>query len=143
MLLDTNIFLELMLGQKRAPECERLLEAVSKGEREATVTHFSIHAMEAILGSGKGLTSLLRNLETSQGLYVYETSVSEEAAVGLITLERKLDFDDALQYYVARKIGAESIVSFDRHLDGLDVPRLEPRMVMESTRRRKGLRTRT
>gem|GEM_PF-1148657 len=31
ILLDTSIFLELLLDQKRAAECERLLELVSKG----------------------------------------------------------------------------------------------------------------
>jgi len=36
------------------------------------------------------------------------------------------DFDDALQYYVAKKLGAEMMVNFGRHFDGLDIPRIEP-----------------
>jgi len=43
----------------------------------------------------------------------------------------KRDFDDALQYYVAKKLGAKAIVSFDKHFDGLDVPRLEPKQVIQ------------
>ncbi len=36
------------------------------------------------------------------------------------------DFDDTLQHFVAKKLGAEAIVSFDRHFDGLDLARIEP-----------------
>jgi predicted nucleic acid-binding protein len=42
------------------------------------------------------------------------------------------DFDDALQYYVAKKLGANAIISFDKHFDGLDVPRLEPKDAIAS-----------
>lgn len=125
-LLDTNIFLELLLDQKRAAECERLLELVSKGTVEAVVTHFTVHAIEAALGSGKSLDAFLRNLEHSVGLYVYDTNISEEIAVSLISKKIDRDFDDTLQYYVAKKLGVDSIVTFDEHFDGLDVNRVEP-----------------
>ncbi len=35
-----------------------------------------------------------------------------------------------MQYYVAKKVGAEGIVSFDKHFDGLDLRRLEPNAVL-------------
>lgn len=38
-----------------------------------------------------------------------------------------LDFDDAMQYYVASKLGADAIASYDSDFDGLDVPRVEPK----------------
>jgi len=47
ILLDTNIFLELLLDQKRAAECENLLDLISKGRMEAAITHFTVHAVEA------------------------------------------------------------------------------------------------
>jgi len=131
ILIDTNIFLELLLGQKRAAECERLLDAVSRGQKEALVTHFTVHAVEAALRTGEPLTTFLRNLEHSLGLYIYDTDVPEEMAAGLLSEKIERDFDDALQYYVAKKLGVESIVSFDEHFDGLDVRRVEPRVVME------------
>jgi len=34
--------------------------------------------------------------------------------------------DDAIQYSSAFSAEAEAIVSFDKHFDGLKVPRLEP-----------------
>jgi predicted nucleic acid-binding protein len=81
ILLDTNIFLELLLGQRRATECENLLELISKGQTEATVTHFTVHAVEAVLGGEPSLAAFLSNLEHSVGLYIYETNLSEEMAL--------------------------------------------------------------
>jgi len=67
-----------MLGQSKAAECEELLGAITKGRIEAVVTHFTVHAVEAVLGSGEPLLTFLRNLENSLGLTVFETGVTEE-----------------------------------------------------------------
>ena len=135
ILLDTNIFLELLLGQKRAAECENLLELISKGQTEATVTHFSVHAVEAALGDTSSLAAFLRNLEHSAGLSIYETNLSEEMAAALISEKVGLDFDDTLQYYVAKKLGVDALVSFDEHFDKLDLRRVEPRDLIHSTQK--------
>ncbi len=134
IVLDTNIFLELLLDQKRAGDCEDLLELVSRGEIEATVTHFAVHAVEAALPSGENLETFLRNLEHSVGLYVYDTNLSEEMAAALISKKIRRDFDDTLQYYVAKKLGADVIVSFDEHFDGLDIRRVEPHDLLPKTK---------
>ncbi len=126
ILVDTNVFLELFLGQKKSDECQRLLDAISKGEREAVVTHFTVHAVGASLPKSEAQIKFLRNLEQSLALYVYDTDLSDEMAAALLSEKIERDFDDSLQYYVAKKLGAEAIISFDEHLDGLDVRRLEP-----------------
>ena len=127
ILLDTNFFLELLLNQKRADECENLLDLISKGKMEATITHFAVHAVEAALKDADSLAIFLRNLEHSVGLSVYETNLSEEMAAALISQKIGLDFDDTLQYYVAKKLGVDAIVSFDEHFNKLDIRRVEPR----------------
>lgn len=60
------------------------------------------------------------------GLSVYETSLEDEMAVSMLMDKVKLDFDDALQYYLAKKLGVEAIVSYDRHFDKTDIKRREP-----------------
>jgi predicted nucleic acid-binding protein len=135
ILLDTNFFLELLLDQKRAAECEDLLERVSKGQTEATVTHFAVHAVEAILGDAGSLATFLRNLEHSLGLTIYETNLSDEMAAALMSEKIGLDFDDALQYYAAKKLGVDAVVSFDEHFDKLDLRRVEPRDLLRSTQK--------
>ena len=127
-LIDTNVFLELLLGRGGAQACEAYLAKVSRGEEDAVVTHYSIHSIETHLDRTRlGIAPFLRNIEQSAGLLVYDTSLSDEAAASILKDQVDLDFDDALQYYVARKLGVEEIVSYDKHLDGLDIPRAEPK----------------
>ncbi len=129
ILLDTNIFLETLFGRGKADECAALLNRMSDGEIQGVVTRFSVHAIEALVGDEQGgkLASFLRGIDQTQGLMVYETSTTDETAASLLSEKIGRDFDDSLQYYVAKKLGAESIVSLDRHFDGLDIPRREPR----------------
>jgi hypothetical protein len=80
--------------------------------------------------------TFLRNLEHSVGLSIYDTSLSDEMAVALISKKIGLDFDDALQYFVAKKLGVEAIASFDEHFDKLDVRRVEPRELLPVPKKR-------
>ncbi|MEM2896111.1 MAG: PIN domain-containing protein [Candidatus Bathyarchaeia archaeon] len=130
--MDANIILELLLGRGKAKECEELLNKISKGKVEAIMTHFTVHAIESIMNDKELILKFLRNLESSVGLYVYDTDISDETAAAILMEDIKRDFDDALQYYVAKKLGVKAIVSFDKHFDGLDTPRLEPKDVNES-----------
>jgi hypothetical protein len=41
LLIDTNIFLEVLLGQERAADCLTLMEALERGAVLACVTSFS------------------------------------------------------------------------------------------------------
>ncbi|MEM2998687.1 MAG: PIN domain-containing protein [Thermoproteota archaeon] len=63
----------------------------------------------------------------SNSLSCQYPSVEEETAASMLMDKMKLDFDDALQYFVAKKLGVEVVVSFDRHFDKTDVERKEPR----------------
>ena len=131
ILIDTNILLESPLAQEHGAECKALLEAISAGKIEATITHFTLHAMCAILDDNSRITDFLRSVESSVGLSVYSTTISEEISVAILAEEIGKDFDDALQYFVAKKIGASSIVSFDKHLNKLDILRSEPAEILK------------
>lgn len=126
LLVDTNIFLELFLGQEKAEECEKFLQKISNGELEAVVSKFTIHAIEAILRNSELILAFLRNVQGSLGLNVYETSMEDEMAASMLMDKIKLDFDDAVQYYLAKKLGVEAVVSYDKHFDKVDVKRREP-----------------
>lgn len=126
LLIDTNIFLELFLGQRRAEDCERFLEKASTGELEATITKFTVHAIEATLNDPTLILTFLRNLQNSIGLSVYETPLDDEMVASMLMDQIELDFDDSLQYYVAKKLGVKAIVSYDKHFDQVDIERKEP-----------------
>jgi predicted nucleic acid-binding protein len=44
-----------------------------------------------------------------------------------------LDFEDSATLEASRRLSVEGVVSFDKDLDGLEVPRLEPRDLLTRT----------
>lgn len=133
ILIDTNIFLEAALGQEKSDECQELLAAISESKIEATVTHFTVHGVAALLARGQRVLDFFRAIEGSQGLTVYDSSIIDELSIAILSEKLSRDFDDTLQYFVAEKIGAEAIVSFDRHFDGLPIPRIEPAQILRKS----------
>jgi predicted nucleic acid-binding protein len=128
-LVDTNIFLEVMLSRRRKDECKRFLKMLRDGEILGTVTDFSVHSIMVLLdrlNRPEKLKTFLLSLTGYRGLAVHYTSIAEEVRAVELAQEKKLDIDDALQYAVALSIGADAIVSFDEDFNNLEIPRLEP-----------------
>jgi len=76
------------------------------------------------LNDSENILIFLRNLQNSLGISIYSTSIDDEIATAMLMDKITLDFDDALQYYIAKK-GAEAIISYDKHFDKTDIPRKE------------------
>jgi len=124
--VDTSVFVELLLDQDRAEESESLLDAIAQGRVAAVVSQFTVHAIEAMLPSQQKLSAFLNGVQTSKGLTIYDTTISEEQSVSILSAKIGLDFDDSVQYYVAKRTSSSAIVSFDRHFDRCGIPRREP-----------------
>lgn len=129
--VDTSVFIELLLDQERAEESESLLDAIAKGRVAAVVSHFAVHAIEAALASGQELSQFLKNIETSKGLTIYDTTIADEHSVSILSGKLGLDFDDSVQFYVAKLTDSSSIVSFDKHFEGCGIPRREPFQILK------------
>ena len=117
-LIDTNIFLELLLNRAFKNDCVRLLKEVEIGNLEAYVSSFSIHSIEVILNNfnkQKELKIFLSSIIDFEGLFVYTTSLEEELEA-IKEMEKGLNFDDALQSFVTKRLKA-SIISYDKHFD--------------------------
>lgn len=128
-LIDTNVFLEVLLDRKEAQQCIEFLKKLERGAVKAVITSFSIHSIEVVLfnfNKLKELETFLSSLVQYHGLVVYHTSVTEELKVLDTMKKTKLDFDDAIQYFVAEKFGYK-IVSFDKDFDNKPIKRIEPR----------------
>lgn len=129
-LFDTNIFLEILLDQEQASSCRKALAALDV-DTPGWVTGFSLHAIAAILGRNLRyvgpLVHFFRALADNRLLRRYDTTTDEEAEIAALMPRLKLDFDDALQYYVARKEKL-ALVTLDRDFDQVpDVKVLRPR----------------
>jgi predicted nucleic acid-binding protein len=124
--IDTSVFIEMLLAQKRAKESQSFLDAVAKGEIQAVVSHYTLHAIETMIRSPERLSDFLNEIEISKGLEVYDTTLADERSVAILSGKIGLDFDDSIQFYIAKLTGSSAIISFDRHFDGLEIPRREP-----------------
>lgn len=99
------------------------------GEVNGIITDFTIHSIVVIMGSLNRLSELktfLSSLPAYKGLHIYYTTIAEEVKAVRIATLRDLDMDDAVQYSSALSEKAEEIISFDKHFDGLEIPRREP-----------------
>lgn len=136
-LIDTNIFLEAMLQRKYKDDCLALLRMVDKGEINAFVTTYSIHSIETILdriGDLEALRIFLKSIGKMKGLNIYNTDLRDELMV-IDEMAAGLDFDDALQSYVTKKLNLQ-IISFDRHFDGIEgLIRLRPKDVLSAKKK--------
>src|SRR3989338_11585854 len=104
-LIDTNIFLEILLEQEKSRECESLLSKIPDGKILFYVGSFTIHSIEVIMTRNKKLnelTEFLMDIIKSK-IVRLETSITEDLSVLKVMKEIKLDFDDAMQCYLCTK----------------------------------------
>lgn len=128
-LIDTNIFLEVMLARAKRKACIEFLESVKTGREKAAVTDFTMYSIMVILhGRGKlrELDRFLRSLSAYKGLTLYATSLEDKLGAVELAINNEFDVDDAVQYASARSIAAKAIVSLDKDFDGHDIPRRDP-----------------
>lgn len=126
-----------MLQRKYKDDCLALLRMVDKGEINAFVTTYSIHSIETILdriGDLEALRIFLKSIGKMKGLNIYNTDLRDELMV-IDEMAAGLDFDDALQSYVTKKLNLQ-IISFDRHFDGIEgLIRLRPKDVLSAKKK--------
>lgn len=131
-LVDTNVFLEVLLSGPRKNECEQFLSYLRKGRKIGVITDFSVHSILVIMegfGRRKELKTFLQSLLAYEGLNVYATTLIDEVNAIDVSYEANLDLDDAIQYHAASTLKAQAIISFDKHFDGLKIPRFEPSQI--------------
>lgn len=127
-LIDTCIFLEILLDQKKAADCERLIERIRNGEIRAFVSSFSLHSIEVILSrfnKTAALEMFLEDILTMANLEVIYTNIVDELKAVRLMSGLKLDIDDTLQYYCV-KTRSLKLISFDKDFDKTDLKRIEP-----------------
>ena len=135
-LVDTNIWLERLLGQAKSDEVGQFLGKTPTSQ--LFITDFAFHSIGVILTRLKRKAALL---DFVQDLFV-------DGAVTLISLKPEetrdlvdaadkynLDFDDAYQYVAAEKNGLV-IVSLDSDLDKTPIGRETPADIVAATKAR-------
>ena len=129
--VDSNVFLELELDQEHADECEVFLNKVRKGVLRAITTDFHTDSILIIMENyGKSpsdLETFLSSLLGYKGLEVYLLSIIDRISATRWMDKLNLDLDDAIAYYVMKRLNIDKIVSYDKLFDSVkDITRLEP-----------------
>lgn len=116
-LVDTNVWLELLLEQEQAASVRNFFQAV-EGNNLA-LTEFSLYSIAIVLTKLKK-DNIFREfiLDTIEDSGVTKVRLENEDLLHLIEIRQNtnLDFDDAYQYTAAEKHNL-TLVSFDSDFD--------------------------
>ncbi len=133
LLLDANIFLEVLLEQQQAEVAGELLE--NDAAHELCVSDFALHAVCLIALRQRAFQVLRQFLEDavipgSLNILVIPPAELTEVLDAVHSLG--LDFDDAYQYVLAEKQGL-TLVSFDKDFDHTPRGRQKPQAILQIT----------
>ena len=111
VLVDTNIFLEILLGQKKKDVCKKFL---SDNISDLQITDFSLHSIGVILfrfGKEEIFRKFVEDIMPNFELLSLPADMYADVVEAKGNLN--LDFDDAYQYAVAKYYKLE-IVTMDQ-----------------------------
>ena len=126
LLIDTNIFLEVLLAQAKATDAKDLLSRT--GEHEFFISDYSLHSIGLLFFRRKQhdvFRRFLADMFAIAGMRMIFLSPGYMEEVIQTSLKFGLDFDDAYQYAVANHYGL-TIVSFDSDFDKTEKGRQTP-----------------
>lgn len=125
-LVDTNIWLELLLGQEKSRTVSLFLEQVSLDD--LFVSDFAIHSIGVILSKKKKanvFSEFLDDLFVNGQIVQLSLNPVELHQVVANIQEFNLDFDDAYQLTVSQKYDL-TIVTFDKDFNASGIRKIAP-----------------
>jgi len=129
-LVDSNVWLELLLEQERAEEVDQFLQIV--GTDELWITEFTIYSMGIImtrLNKNDIFKDFLSDVLEDSGVKRVCLSISDLKRVIQVGKIFRLDFDDSYQYVAAEKNDLY-LVSFDTDFDRSEIERKTPSEIL-------------
>jgi len=125
-LIDTNIFLEVMLNQQHAQEAKSFLQ--ESDIHEYFISDFSLHSIALILLRRRAFNLLERFIaDTVRSGSIRVLGVLPDDLMQVVDAAQQhgLDFDDAYQYVLALQHELP-IISFDSDFDRTPLGRQRP-----------------
>jgi uncharacterized protein len=131
-LVDTNVWLEVLLEQEKASESQDFL--LNADAEDLAITEFSVYSIGVVVGRLKKMglfRSFIVDTIENAGIRRIRLALEDLVRIPDVMEEEKLDFDDAYQYVAAERHGL-SIVSFDGDFDHTRHGRMTPLQTMEN-----------
>ncbi len=131
MLIDSNIFLEVILEQERCDKCKVFLRGVLEGATIAYLSTFSIDSIVLSMMWKKAekwkIETFLNSLIGYKGLRFYQIKIKDRLKALKLMQKYSLDYEDAIILQASISTNSEEIVSLDRHFDRVkEIKRIEP-----------------
>lgn len=133
MLIDTNIFMEIALGQKQNQICEDLMYAIKTDviQEDIFISQFSLSAIEAMLsGKYENFIKDLLLLIHQEKIKIAKNEAEDDLAILAIEKEIELDFDDTCQFLTANRLGTY-LVTYDEDFAKTSLQTKTPEEVLE------------
>ena len=130
-LLDTNVFLEIILSQERADEAKELLLKAS--QHEFFITDYSLHSIGLLLFRKKqheAFRAFVEDVLLNGGIGLLSLYSDEMETVISASQKFGLDFDDAYQYAVAARYEL-TLISFDSDFQRTDTGHKTPSEILQ------------
>ena len=129
-LVDTNVWLEILLGQEKRKEANQFVSNTEA--RFLAISEFSLYSIGIILTKlkkDKLFEDFITDTVEDSGVVKLHLDTSDFKELLNIIRQFKLDFDDAYQYVAAIKYGY-TLVSFDSDFDRTKLGRKTPEEVL-------------
>jgi len=131
-LIDSNIFLEILLDQNKAQEAKDALSTVEVNDFFAS--DFTFHSVGVRLfkeGLFDKFRSLVSEMIDQAGMFILPLHQEDTEQLISVATRFNLDFDDAYQYVAAEKYNLQ-IVSFDSDFDRTERKRFTQQQVLQT-----------
>jgi predicted nucleic acid-binding protein len=125
-LLDTNVFLEILLQRERSKAAKEIFATVPS--TDLFITDFSIHSIGVFLFQRRRHETyerFVKDIVVRTDMGVIGLDPEDVPLLARVSERFNLDFDDAYQYAVAEKHGLQ-IMSFDADFDRTEKGRKVP-----------------
>lgn len=132
-LLDTNIFLEIILPQEKSEEAKSLL--LKSGEYEFFISDYSLHSIGLLLFRKKqheAFQTFVEDVLQNGGINLLALFPDDIKKMINASKNFGLDFDDAYQYAVASKFEL-TLISFDSDFQRTDTGHKTPSQILQIT----------
>ncbi len=129
-LVDTNVWLELLLEQERASEVQQFVQVTEAAL--LSITEFSLYSIGVILtrlGKDDVFKDFLSDTMESSGITTLRLNSQGLKQVLNVRKRFGLDFDDAYQYVAAERYDL-SLVSFDKDFDRTERKKKTPAEIL-------------
>lgn len=129
-LVDTNVWLEVLLDQERAGEAQEFLSSMEPSH--LVLTDFSLYSIGIILtrlGKDQLFSDFASDTLETGDVSSLRLTLADLRDLIVVRQRFQLDFDDAYQYVAAEKYGYV-LVSFDSDFDHTEIGRKTPIQVI-------------